>query len=102
VSLTGRVVDFPSNEGLGGATVLILDGANAGLTVTTSGDGDYRFDALQSGNANVSATAAGYVESRDGVLINGTNVLNFAMFPMSAFAPGSATARTALPSISPH
>ena len=99
VSLTGRVTDLATNGGLSGATVLILDGANAGSTVTTNSDGDYRFDALQSGNANLSANAAGYVETRASVLINGTNVLDFVLW-MSVLAPRSAPARTALPSIS--
>jgi hypothetical protein len=82
VSLTGRVTDLATNGGLSGATVLILDGANAGRTETSDSAGDYRFDALQIDDANLSANAAGYVESRAGViLINGTSVLNFALPP---------------------
>jgi hypothetical protein len=84
VSLTGRVTDLVTNGGVSGATVRILDGANAGRTETSDSAGDYRFDALQGGNANLSANAAGYYESRAGVLlINGTNVLNFALLPVS-------------------
>jgi hypothetical protein len=99
VSLTGTVTDLATNAGLSGATVLILDGANAGRAATTGSAGEYRFDALQSGNANLSAIAPGFIESRAGaLLINGTNVLSFSLYPRVFSAP----ARTALASISPR
>ena len=87
MTLTGSVTDLASNAGLSGAAVLILDGANAGRIVSTDRGGDYRFDGLQSGSVNLSANAVGYLESRASVLINGMNVLNFAMFPVSGVKP---------------
>lgn len=64
---------------LAGATVTVLDPPNAGRSTTTNGSGEYRFDGLTSANANVSAVVAGYLETRAGVFINGTNTLNITL-----------------------
>ncbi len=78
VSLTGNVSAVGGAK-LGGATVRIFDGVNAGKSTSTDGSGAYRFDGLTSGNGNLVATADGYDESRAGVVINGTNTLNFTL-----------------------
>lgn len=79
VSLTGVVTVSGAGTRVSGATIRILDGANSGRTATTNANGEYRFDGLTSGNANLSANASGYSESRAGIFINGTNTLNFAL-----------------------
>jgi hypothetical protein len=78
VSLQGVVtVIAPGNEGIAGATVTILDGANAGRAATTDGIGLYRFEGLTAGNANLSARAAGFLEARTGAFINGRDAVHF-------------------------
>ena len=85
VALTGTVTVTNTSVRLDGATIRILDGPNAGRTATTSGGGTYRFDGLTPGNANLSATAATWDESRAGVFIDGTNTLSFTIRTISPF-----------------
>lgn len=80
VSLTGSVFATGGSR-IVGAVIAIMDGTNAGRSTTTNDNGDYRFDSLTPGNANLSATKTGYQETRAGVYINGTNTLNFT-FPV--------------------
>ena len=77
VSLAG-VVTSDAGERLSGVTLRVLDGANAGRTVTAV-NGDYRFDNLAVGNANLSATASGFTERITGTFINGANSLSFTL-----------------------
>ena len=78
VSLTGTVSNS-SGDRVGGATVTILDGTDAGKTAGTNSSGEYRFDSLTAGNANLGATATFYTEDRRGVYVDGTNSLNFTL-----------------------
>jgi hypothetical protein len=55
--------------------------AEYGTTTNANGNGEYRFDILGVGNANVSATATGFQERIAGTYINGTNTLNFSLRP---------------------
>ena len=77
-SLTGTVSNS-SSEGISGATVTVLDGPEAGASVATNSSGVYTFDSLTTGNVNFSVTAALYRDSNGGVLIDGTNTLNFTL-----------------------
>ncbi len=76
VSLVGAVSALAGGR-LPGVSIRILDGPNAGAFMLTNAVGDYRFDGLTPGSANVSASAAGYEEQVKAVSINGTNTLNF-------------------------
>jgi PKD repeat protein len=58
---------------------MVLDGPNAGLSVTTNANGSYRFNALAIANMNFSATASGYLEKRAGTFVSGTNGLDFVL-----------------------
>ena len=78
-SLTGTVTEESVGTPISGATITILDGANAGDTTSTSANGAYRFDRLSSGNANVSAEASGYLQRRRGTFIGGVTTLNFTL-----------------------
>ena len=78
VALGGNVT-ASTGEAISGATVTVLDGANVGVTAVTSSSGSYQFTALTAGNANFKATASLYDEDRRGVLVNGTNSLNFTL-----------------------
>ena len=91
MALTGTVTGNDAGR-LSGATVSILDGANAGRSVTTNGSGEYRFENLTQGNANLSAAANGYSEARGGIFVNGTNTLNFTLQrsgPLTSFGSGT-------------
>lgn len=79
VSLTGVIAATPGSGRVSGATVRIGDGPNAGRSVTSNNTGEYRFDQLMPGNANVFASAAGFEENGGGVFINGTNTLNLTL-----------------------
>lgn len=74
---------------LEGATIRILDGPNVGRTTTTTSTGAYRFDGLTIGNANLSASATGWEESRAGVYIDGTNTLNFSIRTIAPWSRSS-------------
>ena len=90
MSLTGTVSGSDAGR-LSGATVTFLDGVNAGRSVTTNSNGEYRFDSVTEGNANLAARASGYSEARGGVFVNGTNTLNFTLQragPFTEFGPG--------------
>jgi hypothetical protein len=72
VSLQGRVTGFDElGDVIVGATVAILDGANAGRTATTDSEGLYQIQGLTQGNANFSVRAPGFLELRTGGFING-------------------------------
>jgi len=75
----GGNVTASTGDAISGATVTVLDGPNSGETATTSSDGSYRFTSLTTGNVNFKATASLYDEDRRGVLVNGTNSLNFTL-----------------------
>ncbi len=80
VSLEGRVNESaPNGDWIEGATVTILDGANAGLIAKTDFIGRYVFRELTQGNANFAVTAPGYLEARAGAFINGENRTDFVL-----------------------
>ncbi len=72
VSMEGSVLAIVAIEGapIVGATVTILDGANAGRTATTDSEGQYQFQGLTQGNANFSVRAPGFLEQRNGGVIH--------------------------------
>ena len=90
-----------SGEGIGGATVTVLDGSDAGTSVGTNSNGEYSFASLTTGTANFSATASLYQEARVGIAVDvdATNTLNFtltrAMVPLGGSVESSTGARIA-------
>jgi hypothetical protein len=78
VSLTGFITAQSGSQVLD-ATVTILDGPNALRFARTNFSGEYRFDGLVPGNANLSAVKNGYEERRGGLYIDGTSTLNFVL-----------------------
>jgi hypothetical protein len=80
-TLTGTISNT-SNLPVNGATVLALDGPNTGQTAVSNGNGTYLFNALTIANTNFSVNASGYLESRAGTFVNGTNQLNFVLTPV--------------------
>ncbi|MBF8300567.1 MAG: Outer rane autotransporter barrel protein [Acidobacteria bacterium] len=90
--LTGTARDTDGAR-VGGATITVLDGPNAGVSVGANSDGDYRFESLMVANANAVATAEGYDEARGGTFVNGTNTLDLTLTKHAPpeQAPGSGT-----------
>ena len=74
---------------MGGATVEVLDGPNAGSRATANSNGEYRFDSLAISNMNFRAFATGFTEDRRGTFVNGTNTLNFTLTPANAILRGT-------------
>lgn len=89
-SLSGVVSAAGTTTRISGAHVSMLDGPNAGRTTTTT-NGEYLLAELQPGNATVSVTATGHLESRAGVFIEGATRLDIQLAeasPLVAFGPG--------------
>lgn len=59
--LTGHVTNSATGAGIGGATVTIVDGPNAGHSASTTSDGNYSFSNLTQSGFTVRATASYYV-----------------------------------------
>ena len=85
-------VSNASGVAINGASVTVIDGPNAGQSVTTNANGSYRFNALAIANMNFSATASGYLEKRAGTFVNGTNGVNFVLEPVPPPPPPPAPA----------
>jgi len=81
VSLTGTVSSKSGSRRLGGVTVTVLDGENAGRSTLTNGEGHYQFDGLHRAHANVAANAARFTAVRGGVYVDGITALNFGLAP---------------------
>ena len=85
VTLSGIVADIDTGAAIAGALVTILadpttEGpADWGRTATTDSLGQFAFENITRGNANLSATAAGYQERRDGVNTGVRTTLNFGL-----------------------
>lgn len=77
-TLTGTVTS-QAGARISGATVTFLDGPNAGKATSTDGNGTYRFEGLQSGNANLVARANGFEEARRGDNVIGAVTMNFTL-----------------------
>lgn len=82
-SLTGTV-STTSGQRIGAATVTALDGPNAGQSVQANANGEFRFESLTIATVNFVARAAGHLDDRRGVAVNGTNTLNFTLSPVPA------------------
>lgn len=84
-SLAGRVTggSIFTSEGtsspVGGATLSIIDGPDAGKAATTDALGNYTFSGLQQSGFTVSASAAGYVSQSRGVTLTSNQTLNFTL-----------------------
>jgi hypothetical protein len=82
-TISGRVVDATTGNGLSGATVS-LDGT--GRTASTDGAGNYIFSNVTAGDYTVSAQKTGYIGVSNSVTVHGnaTEIVNFAL-PNAAF-----------------
>lgn len=82
-TLTGQVTST-SGAALSGATVRIVDGANAGRSTTTSA-GAYSLPGLSLSGFTLTASAANYVASSQGVTLTSNQSVNFQLAPTPLF-----------------
>ncbi|HTK28152.1 MAG TPA: carboxypeptidase regulatory-like domain-containing protein [Vicinamibacterales bacterium] len=75
-TLSGTVTDTSGNAGLGGVSVQIADGSNAGRSTSTSSNGGYSLSGLTSGSFNVQFSKSGYGSVTRGVTLSGDTQLN--------------------------
>lgn len=78
VSLSGVVMAVGTNQRIAGATVTFGDGPNVGQFAVTDAGGNYRFPAVTRGNANLSASANGYLTLTRGIFVD-NSTLNFSL-----------------------
>ena len=77
VTLNGVVRRDENTLPLAGATVRLLDGPKAGLSLVSGSDGTFVFDNIPVGQVTVSAVADGYGEDRAWVYADGKNGIAF-------------------------
>jgi hypothetical protein len=85
---------------LGGVTIRILDGANAGKSAVSSPDGRYEITGVVNGGYTITATLAGYANASLPIGIDGNTTFNFRLDPLAArtkFGPGQYRVNTDMP-----
>ena len=80
-SLSGQVRNGNTGASVGGATVSVVDGPNAGASTTTDMSGNYSFTALQQSGFNVNAAAANYISQAQVVTLTSNRTLDFSLRP---------------------
>ncbi|HEY3245920.1 MAG TPA: carboxypeptidase-like regulatory domain-containing protein, partial [Phycisphaerae bacterium] len=76
-SLSGRITDSATSNGISGANVSIADSQNAGKSATADSLGNYSFSGLQQGGFTVNAAADGYTSSSKGLMLTSNQTLSF-------------------------
>ena len=84
-SLSGTVTST-AGGGIAGATVRIVDGANAGKSTTTAAGGSYSFTGLAIAGQTVSASATNYGSVSKGVSTTSNQTLDFQLTPTPLFS----------------
>lgn len=84
-NLTGTV-SSTTGGGIAGATVRILDGANAGKSTTANAAGIYSFAGLAVAGQSVNASATNYSAVSKGVSTTSNQVLDFQLAPIPLFS----------------
>lgn len=84
-TLTGSV-SSTTGGGIGGATVTVVDGANAGKSATTDGAGSFSLTSLQPGGFTVRARAQYYEEASVGVTVTSNTSTSLSLRPIPPFS----------------
>jgi hypothetical protein len=97
-TLSGEVTDSASRRGLANATVQILDGPNAGRSVSTDESGFYSLPALIHGSFTVRATRGGYELAERAVTLSDDAHVDLAMrlLPPPPFTGATFSLRVAM------
>lgn len=69
-TIAGVVSDDDEETPIAGATVTVVDGANAGRSSTTDGNGYYSIPALRTGSFTIRATKGGYNPADRGLMLS--------------------------------
>jgi len=85
VTLTGTVTNASTGAGIGGATVTVVDGANAGKAASTDGAGSFSLTNLQPGGFTVRARAQYYEDNAVGVTVTSNTSTSLALRPIPPF-----------------
>lgn len=101
-TLTGTVTESAPTLStvLGGVTIRILDGANAGKQAVSGADGRYEITGVVSGGYTITATLAGYANASLPIGIDGNTTFNIRLDPLTArtrFGPGIYRVNTDMP-----
>ena len=84
-NLTGHVSNASTGGPIGGVTVRIVDGSNAGKSTTTNSGGDYALLALNVQAFSVSASATYFNSQSNAINFTGNQTLDFALVPIPIF-----------------
>ena len=84
-TLSGTVTDTTTGRGLEGASVVVVDGANANKSALTDGAGHYTLT-LTSGGFTARATRQYYTEQSQGVTLTANTSKDFALTPVPPFS----------------
>ena len=76
-SLKGQVIDNTTFAGIAGASVLVVDGPNAGKSATTDAAGSYSFTGLQQSGFTANASASNYTSQSKSVTLTSDQTLSF-------------------------
>jgi carboxypeptidase family protein/uncharacterized protein DUF3761 len=78
-TIAGVVSDDDEETPIAGATVTVVDGANAGRSSTTDGNGYYSIPALRTGSFTIRATKGGYNAADRGLTLSADTRLDLRM-----------------------
>jgi hypothetical protein len=84
-SLSGTVTSSTTGAAISGATVRIVDGANAGKSTSSASSGAYSFSGLAVAGQTVSASATNFVSLSKGVSTTSNQTLDFQLTPTPLF-----------------
>jgi hypothetical protein len=86
VSLTlSGTVTSTTGAGISGATIRVLDGANAGKSTTSGAGGAYSLTGLSVSGMTVNASATNYNATSQGITMTSSQSLNFTLSPTPLF-----------------
>lgn len=87
VTVSGLVTDSATSRGLAGASVQVMDGANAGRAVSTDGGGSYSLAGLSIGTFTIRASANGYDAVQQSVAVSKDTRVDLRMQPTTNAPP---------------
>ena len=84
-TLSGRITNAATGGGVGGATVMILDGPASSRSATADGNGNYTLANIPQSGFTARARAPYYTERSEGVSLTADRTQNFALQPIPLF-----------------
>ena len=84
-TLSGVVTNASNGQGVGGATVTVLDGPARNRSATTDGAGNYSIANISESGFTARAQAQYYTERSEGITLTGDRIQNFGLQPIALF-----------------